>query len=154
MEIKIKPLNILHLDDLIAVENDAFSTPWSREGFEKEIENELAYYWVALVDNKVIGYMGMWYIIDEGHITNIAVHSDYRGQGIGKKILEHGITKAVEKGIDAITLEVRPSNKAAISLYEQFGFEVVGRRRDYYEKPIEDGFVFWLKIKEVNSSNA
>ena len=154
MDVRISPLREEHLDQIMIVEENAFSTPWSKDAFRGELTNELAHYWVAEIEAKVVGYFGIWYIFNEGHITNVAVHSDYRGEGIGKKLLEYGLSQALENGIDAVTLEVRPSNRVAIELYTNFGFEAVGKRKDYYTKPVEDGFVFWLELREAKERNA
>ena len=154
MDVNIKPLEECHLEDIIVVEENSFSTPWSIDAFRGELTNELAHYWVAEIDSKVVGYFGIWYIFNEGHITNVAVHSDYRGYGIGKKLLDYDLKQAVGNGINAITLEVIPSNKVAIEMYTKFGFEAVGKRKDYYTKPVEDGFVFWLELKEDKERNA
>lgn len=122
-----------HLDGICDVECRSFSHPWSRKSFEEELENPKARYFVAVNDGKVCGYAGMWHIIDEGHITNIAVLPEMRQRGVGKALLEKLIEYAVNKKLVFLTLEVRVSNKAAISLYEKCGFKEIGRRKNYYE---------------------
>ena len=97
MDVNIKLLEEDYLEDSMTVEENAFSTPWSIEAFRSELTNELAHYWVAEIDSKVVGYFGIWYIFNEGDITNIAVHRDYRGQRIGKKLLAYGFESSSRK---------------------------------------------------------
>ncbi|WP_084110854.1 ribosomal protein S18-alanine N-acetyltransferase [Caldanaerobius fijiensis] len=133
-----------HLDAVMEIEKEAFTVPWSRESFEMEItRNKCAYYIVAILDEKVVGYGGMWLVVDEAHITNIAVHRDYRGQGIGKKIIEGLIEEAKRRKLMAMTLEVRASNRVAIHLYEKYGFTPFGRRKGYYSDNNEDAIIMW-----------
>lgn len=142
--VTIEKMTEKHLDAVMEIEREAFAVPWSRESFEMEIKrNKCAYYIVALLDDKVVGYGGMWLVIDEGHITNIAVHRDYRGRGIGKKIIEGLINEAKNRNLVAMTLEVRVSNKVAIHLYEKYGFVPFGRRKGYYADNNEDAIIMW-----------
>jgi ribosomal-protein-alanine N-acetyltransferase len=114
--------------------------------FEDELYNLNAHYLVAEVAGRIVGYIGFWKIIDEGHITNIAVHPDFRGLGYGRELIAAMILKAKEMELIAITLEVRKSNKAAISLYESFGFVSSGIRKKYYSDNNEDALIMWLKL--------
>ena len=121
-----------------------FSSPWSEVSFEKEIcENHLALYIVAEIGERVVGYAGLWCIVDEGHITNVAVHPDYRRSGIGEALLTILLDHTIKNGINSHTLEVRASNKPAICLYEKFGFEASGLRKNYYEDNGEDAIIMW-----------
>ena len=123
-----------------------FSAPWSEVSFEKEIkENHLALYIVAEIGERMVGYAGLWCIVDEGHITNVAVHPDFRRRGIGEALVSVLLEYTVKKGILSHTLEVRASNEAAISLYTKFGFQPAGLRKNYYEDNGEDAIIMWRK---------
>ena len=114
--------------------------------FEDELINSNAYYYVIEVDKRIVGYVGFWKIIDEAHITNVAIHNDYRRLGYGRALINALLNKAKELEIIAVTLEVRVSNLAAISLYERFGFVSSGVRRGYYSDNNEDALIMWLKL--------
>lgn len=147
MEVIIRTMIEKDLDDIMLIEKDAFTTPWSKESFLSEItHNKLAKYIVAEVDNKAVGYGGIWLILDEGHITNIAVHSNYRGQGIGNRLVEGLIKFCIERQITNMTLEVRRSNKVAQNLYEKYGFLHAGIRPNYYADDNEDAIIMWKVI--------
>jgi len=123
-----------------------FSAPWSEVSFRKEIkENPLAFYVVAEISGRMVGYAGLWSIVDEGHITNVAVHPDFRRKGIGEALISVLLNHTIEKGIRSHTLEVRASNDPAISLYKKFGFEPAGLRKNYYEDNGEDAIIMWRK---------
>ena len=129
-----------------------FSAPWSEVSFEKEIkENHLAFYIVAEVDGSMVGYAGLWCIVDEGHITNVAVHPDYRRKGIGEALVSVLLEHTIKSGILSHTLEVRASNEAAISLYTKFGFQPAGLRKNYYEDNGEDAIIMW-RTEKLHSS--
>lgn len=134
------------LDSILDVEHSCFSIPWTRGMFEDELYNPNAIYLVALVNDTIVGYAGMWKILDEGHITNVAVHPDYRRNGLGKRLIQGLILKSKILGLKALTLEVRRSNEPAISLYEGFGFRVEGLRKKYYSDNNEDALIMWLKL--------
>ncbi|MHB9144906.1 MAG: ribosomal protein S18-alanine N-acetyltransferase [Symbiobacteriia bacterium] len=143
-EVSFERMSLDDLDGVMAVEHTAFVTPWSRRAFVTELtENAYAYYIVARVDGAVAGYGGMWLIIDEAHVTNIAVHSHYRGQGIGERLMLELIAGAKERGCLRMTLEVRRSNQPAQQLYSKLGFEPRGVRRGYYTDTREDAIVMW-----------
>lgn len=145
MDIKVSEIKCEDLDDLMEVNNLSFNIPWSRESFESEINNKLAHYFVAHVDNKAIGFGGMWIIIDEGHITNIAVHPNYRGTGIGDSILKAMLDYCSSKEVKAMTLEVRASNTRAQNLYTKHGFIEEAIRKKYYEDNGEDAILMWKR---------
>jgi ribosomal-protein-alanine N-acetyltransferase len=132
------------LDSIMELEHKSFSVPWTRGMFEDELYNPSAYYLVLEISGKVCGYAGFWKILDEGHITNVAVHPDFRRSGYGRLLISSLIANAKEYGITALTLEVRVGNIPAISLYESFGFRTSGRRRHYYPDNKEDAFIMWL----------
>jgi len=135
------------IDQVCEIENLSFSMPWSRESFESElVKNSLARYIVAKVDGRVAAYGGMWIVLDEAHITNIAVHPDYRGQKIGERLVLEMFRAAKESKAARITLEVRTSNEAARKLYNKLGFHDYGIRKGYYEDTGEDAAIMWKEL--------
>ena len=141
-------------EEIAAIEEMTFAMPWSRKDFWAEAVNENAVYIVGTVDNKIAAYAGVWISFEEAQVTNVAVHPDYRGQGIGTKLFARLIEEVKIRGATAITLEVRPSNKAAIKLYENFGLRSVGRRKGYYLDNGEDALIMWnTDICSIKSSN-
>lgn len=132
------------LDHVIEIESASFPTPWSRNAFASELfHNSRACYLVASVGERVVGYIGTWLILDEAHVTNIAVHPDYRRQGIGETLLRSMMTVAASRGAKRMTLEVRVSNRPAQRLYEKLGFARIGLRRGYYHDNNEDAIIMW-----------
>jgi ribosomal-protein-alanine acetyltransferase len=133
------------LEEVLEIETASFPTPWSRNSFLYELlENQRAIYLVAKNEfNKVVGYIGMWVVFDEGHITNLAAHPLYRRQGVGKALLNHLINVARENGVKHLTLEVRRTNLSAQDLYEKIGFVHMGVRRKYYLDNKEDALIMW-----------
>ena len=128
-----------------AIEVLSFPTPWSMESLYKEIaENPAARYLVLSQDDEVIAYAGVWLLLDEGHITNLAVHPKHRRKGLASAILAALLRLCCCYGVHAATLEVRPSNQAAIKLYESFGFTVTGLRKGYYTDTKEDALLMWV----------
>lgn len=128
------------------IEEESFSMPWSISSFEKELENDLTYYIIAEIDGKIVGYMGMWVVLGEGQVTNIAVAKAYRGKGIGKALLAHILEYAKQTDIKMLFLEVRESNRVARKLYESYGFSPIARRKAYYRQPIEDAIVMMTEL--------
>ncbi len=144
--IAIKKMTKEHIEQVYNIEERCFSIPWSKKSFEDELtKNKMAIYLVALEDEKVIGYAGMWHVINEGHITNVAVSPEYRRQGIGENLINRLIEIAKEKDMIGITLEVRTSNEAAKNLYKKQGFLLDGIRKEYYENK-EDAFIMWKHL--------
>lgn len=141
------PLEAAYLDQILKIERVSFPTPWSKQAFLSELQqNSLAYYCAARSGEQVIGYGGMWIIVDEAHVTNVAVHPDYRGRKVGEAIMLHLITQALMKGALRMTLEVRPSNLPAQKLYQRMGFEAAGRRKGYYTDTNEDAIIMWKTL--------
>ena len=126
-----------------AVEAQCFAMPWKRDDFWREAKNELASYIVAELDGKIVAYAGAWVSFNQADVMNVAVASDCRGQGLGTLLFAELIKTVKARGATAITLEVRPSNKAAIKLYENFGLRSVGRRKGYYLDNGEDALIMW-----------
>ena len=137
------------IDDVYKVEEDCFADLWSKEAIRQELKNNLARYIVAEIDGKVVGYVGVWFVLDEGHITNVAVHSDYRGNKIGDKLIKELVELCKENNMSAITLEVRVSNIVAQNLYKKYGFKIGGIRKEYYSDNKEDAMIMWSQLKEV-----
>lgn len=137
-----------------AIEESCFPVPWSREAFYREVtENACARYVVVRKDGVPIAYAGVWFVLDEGHITNIAVHPDHRGHGYGELVTRSMIQLAADSGMNWMTLEVRRSNKVAQNLYHKLGFIDVGYRKRYYENQ-EDALVMALEhLPEAHPEN-
>lgn len=145
--IELQNMSSEDIAQVCEIENLSFATPWSRESFESEIsENSLARYLVARLDGKVVAYGGMWIVLDEGHITNIAVHPDYRGRKIGEKLVQAMLQAARDCRVLNITLEVRASNNIARNLYNKLGFVDSGIRKGYYADTGEDAVIMWKKL--------
>ena len=143
-DIDILSLKLEHIDSVLIIDALCFPTPWSRESFQKEVEsNKFARYIIAKKGNVIIGYAGMWLILDEGHITNIAVHPEYRGIGTGKLLLEALIEICKIESINSLTLEVRKSNIVAQNLYKKYDFVEEGVRKEYYGDNKEDAIIMW-----------
>lgn len=148
-EIVIDRMKLTDIDDVYEVERLSYPTPWSRRAFISELtENAYAHYLVARSQGQVVGYIGMWLILDECHITNVAVHPAWRRRGIGRLLLQSAIEFAEAAGGKRITLEVRRTNLVAQHLYQSFGFRSVGIRRGYYTDNHEDAFIM---IRETGS---
>ena len=151
--IDIVPMTEKHIDDVAELDQICFHIPWTREDFEKEIkENNMAIYFVSVDNDKAIGYAGMWHVVNEGHITNVAVLPEYRRQGIGDMLMEAVDKKADELEIEGVTLEVRISNYGAQKLYTKHGYKPEGFRKKYYTDTNEDAVIMW-KYYDRNNDN-
>jgi ribosomal-protein-alanine N-acetyltransferase len=130
------------------IERQSFTLPWAESAFQNELQyKERSVYLVAVDEAErdlVLGYGGYWKIVDEAHITNVAVRKDYRGRRLGRKLMEEIIRSAISNGMLHITLEVRTSNSVALALYESLGFACVGARKGYYSDTGEDALIMWL----------
>ena len=142
-QVKIVPMAAEHLDRLEQLERMCFSRPWSKKMLAEELDNQCAAFLVAveLETEKAVGYAGLLVVADEGYITNVAVDPSCRRQGVAAQLLQVFDNFAKGNHLAFLTLEVRPSNAAAIALYEGFGFREVGRRRNYYDLPKEDALI-------------
>jgi ribosomal-protein-alanine N-acetyltransferase len=141
--IEIIPFDERHVNEVLYISTLSFLTPWTRDSIEKELDNTFARYVVAKKDDVVIGFGGIWLILDEGHITNIAVHPEFRGIGAGDMIVEALIEVCKLEGINSMTLEVRASNATAQKLYKKHGFIDEGVRKNYYTDTKEDAVIMW-----------
>lgn len=139
------PFEEKYIDSILSIEKLSFTDPWSRDSMEKELNNNFARYVLVKLEDKVIGYGGMWIILDEGHITNIAVAPEYRCIGAGKLILKSLINICKKEKVISLTLEVRVSNTIAQSLYSKFGFITEGIRKNYYADNNENALIMWKR---------
>jgi [ribosomal protein S18]-alanine N-acetyltransferase len=140
-------MNVDDIDQVMEVEHKSFTLPWSRESFYNEIiKNQFAVYLVIEDEGRVIGYCGVWIVIDEAHITNIALLPEYRGRKLGEALLRKIIEVAKERGAKTMTLEVRMSNMIAQSLYRKLGFQGGAIRKRYYTDNQEDALVMWVNF--------
>lgn len=129
------------LDEVMAIEQQVFTLPWSKQSYMGELKNQFATYLVCDREAQLVGYIGIWVVFDEAHITNVAVDPKWRGQGLGRVLMEEAEKIARHKKTLRILLEVRPSNYAALSLYESLGYMETGRRRGYYSDNGEDAIL-------------
>jgi [ribosomal protein S18]-alanine N-acetyltransferase len=140
--VTIKPMRFCHVPMVSAIEDAVYPTPWSINAFYNEIaDNGYASYFVAMAEDRVVGYAGIWSVLDEAHITTLAVCPLWQHQGVGKLLLEHIIAHAAAKGATRMTLEVRVSNSSAQDLYKKYGFVACGIRPRYYND--EDAIIMW-----------
>jgi ribosomal-protein-alanine N-acetyltransferase len=140
-EMTLRRMRKEDLDGVMAIETASFQTPWSRQSMENEAENPAAYYVVACMDGVVAAYAGAWIALDEGHITNIAVHPDFRRRGCGEAVTRALLAYLKSVDVRVALLEVRVSNAPARALYKKLGFAVLSVRKKYYEDTGEDAYV-------------
>ena len=140
---KIEPMNSSHVKGVFKVSKLSLAESWNIDSIEKELSNKLAKYLVALHGDKVIGFIGMWIVFHAGDITNVAVHPEYRKQGVGNLLIDNLITLCKENNINSLTLEVRESNIPAQSLYKKHGFKEEGIRKNFYNNPKENAIIMW-----------
>lgn len=133
------------LEQVSTMEAACFSMPWSKKSFEENLNRSDAVYVVARDGDKVLGYCGAYVILNEADINQVAVDPLHRKKGVGGKMLAALLDKLGKAGADAVTLEVRKSNEAAIALYESMGFVTEGIRKNFYEKPVEDALIMWKR---------
>lgn len=135
------------IEQVMLVEHSAFDVPWSRQAFENELKhNHFAFYYVADVAGKLIGYCGVWLIVDEAHITNLAVLAGYRGRKTGETLLRTVMMLARSRRCRTMSLEVRAGNFIAQNLYRKLGFRHGGIREKYYSNNGEDALVMWVNL--------
>jgi ribosomal-protein-alanine N-acetyltransferase len=140
--VAIEPMRLEDVPAVHEIERLSFMTPWPAYAFEQELKgNRLARYVVARAGEAIVGFAGLWLMVDEAHITTFSVHPDWRRQGIGRQLLLSLCDIATDISARRMTLEVRVSNEAAQDLYRSFGFEVTGRRPRYYTDDHEDALV-------------
>ena len=137
----IVEMNADHVAAVAELEKLCFHDPWSEKSIASELNNPLSLWLVALENDAVIGYIGSQTVLDESDMMNVAVHPDYRRQGIGEKLVSALVDALKEKGSHCLTLEVRASNENAISLYRKLDFQQIGLRKNYYHNPKEDALI-------------
>ena len=146
-EIYINPMNREDVDQVAEIEALAYGQHhWSKDSFYSEVNNRVARYYTARSsDGKIVGYAGCWHIVDETHVTTLAVHPDYKRQHIADSLIVNLIQDCYNEFIKYITLEVRVSNIPAIKLYEKYGFKSLGTRKGYYQDNNEDALIMWTE---------
>lgn len=140
----IAPMTDAHVKDVLRIEERSFSTTWPSNAFYQELhDNKLAHYYVGCIGDRIVGYGGIWVILEDSHITTIAVHPQFRGRKLGELLLLHLLDEAIAGGASWMTLEVRESNTVAQALYRKYGFTTVSTRRGYYSDNNENALVMW-----------
>lgn len=154
-KIEFKPLTDKQLEQVMELDHICFGGLWSLSSYKREIESPNSYLLVIVLEQaeqeKVIGLGCFWAIVEEAHITILAVHPDFQGQGLGKTLLEKLLQEAQIRNLERATLEVGESNQKALSLYDKFGFKEAGRRKKYYQKTGEDALILWKSLKGTNN---
>ncbi len=137
----IRKMTLEDVQSVYEISAACFSEPWSLESIKQEVSNPVASYFVAEQEGEIVGYSGLWHVLDEGEIINIAVKEQARRQGVGKLLLESLLEEASAYQLCVIHLEVRQSNEVAQALYADFGFKTIAVRKNYYHKPLEDAVI-------------
>ncbi|MBN2852011.1 MAG: ribosomal protein S18-alanine N-acetyltransferase [Clostridia bacterium] len=147
MDIQYAVAEKKHVDMMYEIEKQSFITPWSHKSIYNDVvNNTIAVYLVALDGEQVVGYLGVWHIIDEAHITTVAVKKEYQRKHIAETMFRMMFERLDELDIHAITLEVREHNDKAINLYNKLGFTVEGKRNNYYSDTNENALIMWKSI--------
>lgn len=140
----IEPMTDADVKEVLRIEQQSFTTQWPSNAFYQEIhDNKLAHYFVGRIADRVVAYGGIWVILEDSHITTIAVHPEFRGRKYGEVMLLRLLDEAIERGASWMTLEVRESNTVAQSLYRKYGFTTVSTRKGYYSDNNENALVMW-----------
>jgi ribosomal-protein-alanine N-acetyltransferase len=148
-KIVIREMTVQDVPQVAEVENACFTNPWTIDIYYQELnENRYAKYFVVEWEEKIIGYAGVWLVIDEAQITNIAIHPDFRGKKLGEKLFQHVLLTVIQLGAKQLSLEVRQSNLVAQKMYYKFGLVPGGIRKNYYTDNQEDAIVMWVKFNE------
>jgi ribosomal-protein-alanine N-acetyltransferase len=135
------------ISQILKIEKASFATPWSYEAFSNELtKNQFAVYIVIEDEGRVIGYCGVWVVVDEAHITNVALLPEYRGKKLGEALMRKVMEVAKQMGASSMTLEVRVTNDVAQSLYRKLGFQDGAIRKNYYTDNQEDALVMWVNL--------
>lgn len=143
--IRLEPLSTANLDSVLAIEEESFTSPWTREMYLAELDNAgVSYCYLARDESgAALGFCSFWRVLDELHINNLAVAAGYRRRGVGTALLNYVLDEGRRLGARRASLEVRRSNEAARLLYERLGFTAAGVRRAYYTNPVEDALILW-----------
>ena len=149
MEFTISDAREELLPQIQKIEQQSFSVPWTEAMLRLQLSPDSHVFLTAEAEGTVVGYVGLMYVLDEGYISNVAVHPDWRRRGAADALLTALEARAKKLLLSFLTLEVRESNAPAIALYEKHGYRAVGRRKNYYEKPTEDAILMTLKLDET-----
>lgn len=141
--LRFEKLTESHIPSILAIEARTNNAPWSERSFRNELDHSHGIFLTAILNGEVIGYGAIWLVIDEAHVTTIAVTEEHHRKGIGERLMRDLLSRAKEAGMVCSTLEVRASNSPAIRLYEKLGFVVTARRKQYYPDNKEDAIVMW-----------
>lgn len=145
--LEFRLMKVEDIPDILVIEHEAFTMPWTAEAFRNELtHNHFAKYMVMEYEGAIIGYAGMWAIVDEAHVTNIALLAAYRGRKWGERLLDELMKTAAYLGMKSATLEVRVSNEVAQNLYRKKGFKPAGLRKGYYSDNREDALIMWAEL--------
>jgi [ribosomal protein S18]-alanine N-acetyltransferase len=150
--VRFEPLSEAHIASIMEIEKVSNGSPWSERSFRNELEHPNGVFLVAMDGGRVIGYAGAWFVVDEAHITTVAIDPNYRRRGIGRALTIAILGEAKERSMACSTLEVRAGNEAAIELYQQLGYVTTAKRRAYYPDNQEDALVMWLHDLQTWSS--
>jgi ribosomal-protein-alanine N-acetyltransferase len=152
-EIRLRPLEPADLPAVLWIERVSYSVPWSEATFRGLLRRRDADLLVAVAGYEVVGYAIFWTVLDQSELGNVAVAPGWRGRGIGEQLVAEVLRIVGERGVRELFLEVRPSNAPARRLYERFGFTQVGRRRNYYQAPVEDALILRRPLRVGSSLN-
>ncbi len=147
VDLVLREMVLEDIDQVMEIDVASFATPWPRQIFYQElVENKFAHYYVIEDKKEIIGYAGLWLVVDDAQVTNIAVNPNYRGNKFGEKLFRYAIQKAMGIGMKRLSLEVRVSNIIAQKLYRKFGLVPGGIRKNYYTDNGEDAIVMWVNL--------
>ncbi|MGZ3498214.1 MAG: ribosomal protein S18-alanine N-acetyltransferase [Vulcanimicrobiaceae bacterium] len=140
----VSPMLEADIKEVVRIEQQSFTTTWPANAFFNELhDNKLAHYFVGRIDDRIVAYGGIWVILEDSHVTTIAVAPEHRGKKYGEYLLLRLLDEAIERGASWMTLEVRESNVVAQALYRKYGFTTVSTRKGYYSDNNENAFVMW-----------
>lgn len=148
-QLRFRKIEARDIDQVLEIEVEAFPEPWTRGMFCQEISSPMSHFYVALLDDTLVGYVGFWQVVDEAHITSVTIRKEYRGRGYGRVLTDFIIRVAAQEGLARATLEVRVSNVTAQNLYASLGFEKTGMRKNYYKKTNEDAIIMARRLDSL-----
>jgi len=147
VSLQIRTMTVEDIPAILAIDKASFTVPWSREIYEQELtNNDYAQYFVVESDKEIIGYIGLWVILEDAQVTNIAILPKYRGYKIGEKLFGFSLQYLMQENVERLSLEVRESNIAAQNLYKKFGLVSGGIRKNYYKDNGEDALLMWVNL--------
>lgn len=147
--VRLRDMTIDDVATVVDIERASYTVPWSEATFRGLLRRRDAEMVIADADGAIVGYAAFWCVVDQGELGNVAVDAMWRGTGIGARLVEEVIHRAARRGVREVFLEVRPSNAVARRLYEHLGFRPVGRRRNYYQAPVEDAIVLRRPVEPL-----